>query len=114
HGHDSAIAFSRHPGAGRDPCFHTHLSLIASATVSHRTAPRRLHYGSRPAPGWRNLQRTGDEGQLDYSLFCRGDDWVSGRDSFTLLGANDDKSLRNAAGGFGRAAGGAKSREQEE
>ena len=55
HGHDSAITFSCHPGAGRDPCFHKHLSLIASATVSHRTAPRRLHYGSRPAPGWRNL-----------------------------------------------------------
>src|SRR5438309_11278117 len=52
YGHDSAITFSRHPGAGRDPCFHKHLSLIASATVSHRTAPRRLHYGSRPAPGW--------------------------------------------------------------
>src|SRR5437764_12133935 len=28
HGHDSAITFSRHPGAGRDPCFHKHLSLI--------------------------------------------------------------------------------------
>ena len=23
HGHDSAITFSRHPGAGRDPCFHS-------------------------------------------------------------------------------------------
>src|SRR6185436_5141197 len=74
HGHDSAITFSRHPGAGRDPCFHKHLSLIASATVSHRTAPRRLHYGSRPAPGWRNLYRRGDEGQLDHSL--------EGRDPF--------------------------------
>jgi hypothetical protein len=29
HGHDSAITFSRHPGAGRDPCFRKHLSLIA-------------------------------------------------------------------------------------
>src|SRR6267154_1640054 len=71
HGQDSAITYSRHPGAGWDPCFHKHLSLIASATVSHRTAPRRLHYGSRPAPGWRNLVRTGDEGQLDYSLDSR-------------------------------------------
>ena len=49
------LPFLAIPAQGRDPCFHKHLSLIASATVSHRTASRRLHYGSRPAPGWRNL-----------------------------------------------------------
>src|SRR3984893_18494659 len=57
HGHDFDMSLSRCPGESRDPCFHKLLSLNVFRDRAPRESPRRLRYGSRPAPGRRDMQR---------------------------------------------------------
>src|SRR4029077_10524440 len=57
HGHDFDMSLSRCPGESRDPCFHKSLSLNVFCDRAPRESPRRLRYGSRPAPGRRDMQR---------------------------------------------------------
>jgi hypothetical protein len=57
HGHDFDMSLSRCPGESRDPCLHKSLSLNVFCDRAPRESPRRLRYGSRPAPGRRDMQR---------------------------------------------------------
>src|SRR6202043_3355983 len=57
HGHDFDMSLSRCPGESRDPCFDKSLSLKVFCDRAPRESPRRLRYGSRPAPGRRDMQR---------------------------------------------------------
>src|SRR5580704_10903865 len=57
HGHDFDMSLSRCPAESRDPCFHKSLSLNVFCDRVPRESPRRLRYGSRPAPGRRDMQR---------------------------------------------------------
>src|SRR6202040_2273016 len=57
HGHAFDMSLSCCPGESRDRCFHKSLSLNVFCDRAPRESPRRLRYGSRPAPGRRDMQR---------------------------------------------------------
>ena len=64
-------SLSRWPGNSRGPYFRRHLSPNVFCAGALRKAPRRLRFGSRPPPGWRDVERRGDEYQWDYSFDSR-------------------------------------------